>query len=147
LLHLKFSGNGWRELFRYSLFSLIPTGVDITIIYLLHYLLDWPWALAVAIAFILGASVSYFLSITLVFKNYIRQKMRREYPTFIIICTCGFVFNQIIVIGLYSLAWLSQDPNINLWAAKALSVIVVGLFQFLAKKHYLFNNVGKNVKY
>ena len=144
MLQLKFSGNAWWELIRYSFFGLIPTGIDVSSLYLLHNYYDWPESIAVAIAFILGTSIAYLLSITIIFRNYIRQKILKEYPTFLSICALGCVFNQIIVSGLSTINWLGNNNEINLWSAKALSIIVVGLYQFTAKKYYLFNRISKH---
>lgn len=128
---IKFSGSGWQELFRYTVCGTSATVADSSLLYALESWSGFDYLISAALAFLLGAGISYFLTTRWAFKNYHRRQLNQEKLVFFFIMAVGFVGNELIIyhFGAHEVLW-----------SKSLSIIIITAWNFMAKKLMLFNH-------
>ena len=121
------------QLFRYTFVGGIAFIVDFSSLYLLTDFAGFHYLHSAAIAFILGLTINYTLSILWVFKSRAVNKKIIEFIIFAIIGIIGLGLNELII-------WFSTE-RIDLYYlhSKLISTAIVYFWNFLARKYILYN--------
>lgn len=127
---IKFSGSGLKEMALYTVCGTLATIADSSFLFALERWSDLNYLFSAFLAFLLGAGVSYVLSIRWAFKNYYRRELNKEKFLYFCIMFFGLVLNELIIYAF--------GEN-ELAQAKLLSIVVVTIWNFMAKKLILFN--------
>lgn len=121
------------QLFRYTFVGGFAFLIDFGSLYALTEFAGLHYLLSAAVAFILGLSTNYSLSVAWVFP---RRRLRSRWIEFAVFGAIGLVglgFNELIM-------WLLTDKaRFHYLLSKIASTIVVYLWNFFARKYALFN--------
>jgi putative flippase GtrA len=120
------------QLFRYIFVGGIAFIVDLTSLYLLTNYLGIYYLISAAIAFILGLSVNYLLSVNWVFNRRSFENRSFEFGIFAFIGFVGLGLNEVFM-------WFfTQDLQIYYLFSKILAAIIILFWNFFARKYTLF---------
>ena len=123
---------GTHEFIRYFIASAIALVVDAGSLYLLTDVAGLPYLYSGAIAFILGLTVIYVLSVTWVFDRRVLRDPKAEFLLFAVIGIVGLGINEAVL-------WVATDViGLYYLISKVLSVILVFSWNFGARKYALF---------
>ena len=123
---------GTHEFIRYFIASAIALVVDAGSLYLLTDVAGLPYLYSGAIAFILGLTVIYVLSVTWVFDRRVLRDPKAEFLLFAVIGIVGLGINEAVL-------WVATDViGLYYLISKVLSVIFVFSWNFGARKYALF---------
>lgn len=121
------------QMFRYLQVAFLAFLVDFGALYLftefggLHYLVSN------ALAFVLGVSTNYLLSIRWVFKNSALKDRKSEAVIFVAIGVAGLGLNEVFI-------WFfTEVTHLHYMISKIISTGVVFFFNFFVRKFMLFN--------
>lgn len=114
-----------RNMILYVMFGCIASGTDALLFACLYYLGSFPWTIANVISVIAGLSVSFTLNRRFNFK--VLDHPVRRAMVFFSVGSCGLVLSQLIL-------WIGSTLAANMFLAKIISVIIVGVFQFTLNK-------------
>ncbi len=118
------------QIVRFILWGLIPTTVDVCILVTLNDVLGINVLVSSAVAFIISATIGYFVSMRFVF-NGGHMKRSREYVVFVLLSLGGLFINQgIMYLG-------TNAFSVHYLVAKLFSVLVVPAYNFITKKVFL----------
>jgi len=123
---------GLHEFIRYTLASVAALCVDISILWLLTSIIGISYLLAGAIAFLLGLTLIYVLSISWVFEHRTVTKPWAEFSAFALIGLIGLGINELVLwlfTGVFGFYYL---------LSKLASVVFVFSWNFGARKWILF---------
>jgi len=139
---------GTHEFIRYFIASAIALVVDAGSLYLLTDVAGLPYLYSGAIAFILGLTIIYVLSVTWVFDRRVLRDPKAEFLLFAVIGIVGdpkaefLLFAVIGIVGLginEAVLWVATDViGLYYLISKVLSVIFVFSWNFGARKYALF---------
>ncbi|HSE61056.1 MAG TPA: GtrA family protein, partial [Candidatus Saccharimonadales bacterium] len=118
--------HGWVQFFRYGLVGGVAAFFDIGSLYLLVSGLHVHYLVAVAVAFIIGVTVNYLLSIRWVFTSSDKKKL--EFALFVLIGIGGLGLNELLIWALVEFA------HAHYIGAKLVAVIVVLIWNFGLRK-------------
>ena len=106
---------------------------DYVVLYLLTSRLHVMYLISTAVAFMLASTLNYLLSVRFVFES---GKLSRvfEFSFFVATSLAGLAINQLSMWLLVSLC------GINYLLAKAISVVIVTVWNFVTKKKLVFLN-------
>ncbi|MCF7859010.1 MAG: GtrA family protein [Candidatus Cloacimonetes bacterium] len=137
-LFIKKTNNTLIQLFRYSFVGGIAFIVDISSLYLLTEFAQIYYLISAALAFLLGLTVNYILSILWIFRLRVFQSRSLEFTIFTIIGILGLILNEIII-------WFSTEQlKLYYLYSKLISTFIVYFWNFFARKYILYRgNVGK----
>ncbi len=127
-------GRGMQEFIRYFMASLIALIVDVGALYILTSQLGVSYLYSGAIAFLLGLTIVYLLSIFWVFEKRTSMHMGVEFLLFALIGVVGLGINEgvlYVLTGIFGAYYLFS---------KVASVVVVFSWNFLARKYLLFSS-------
>ena len=116
--------------FTYVLIGTIATVLDMTVLYLLSELLGFNYVISNFISVFSGISLSFFLNSRYNFKKTDRIGIKFIY--FASVCFIGMLVGSTIFIFLY------ENLGIYKFIAKAVSVVVAGILQFMFNKNVTF---------
>jgi len=120
------------QLFRYIFVGGFAFIVDLTSLYLLTNYLGIYYLISAAIAFILGLSVNYILSVNWVFDRRSFENRSFEFGIFAFIGLVGLGLNEVFI-------WFfTQDLQIYYLFSKILAAIIILFWNFFARKYTLF---------
>jgi putative flippase GtrA len=120
------------QLFRYILVGGVAFLVDFTSLFILTEYFGIFYLISAALAFILGLTANYFLSVRWVFNNRKLENRNFEFGIFAIIGMVGLGLNEILI-------WFfTQDIQIFYLYSKILAAVVILLWNFFARKFILF---------
>lgn len=123
---------GTHEFIRYFIASAIALVVDAGSLYLLTDVAGLPYLYSGAIAFILGLTIIYVLSVTWVFDRRVLRDPKAEFLLFAVIGIVGLGINEAVL-------WVATDViGLYYLISKVLSVIFVFSWNFGARKYALF---------
>src|SRR3989338_6030026 len=123
---------GTHEFIRYFIASAIALVVDAGSLYLLTDVAGLPYLYSGAIAFILGLTIIYVLSVTWVFDRRVLRDPKAEFLLFAVIGFVGLGINEAVL-------WVATDViGLYYLISKVLSVIFVFSWNFGARKYALF---------
>ena len=121
-----------REFIRYFAASAVALLVDAGILALLTSYAGVPYLISGAISFVFGIVVNYLLSIRWVFERRTFGDARVEFALFFLIGIVGLFINELV------LWFLTSHFGIYYLFSKGISVIIVFLWNFFARKFFLF---------
>ncbi|OQB52486.1 MAG: GtrA-like protein [Firmicutes bacterium ADurb.Bin146] len=116
--------------FTYVLIGTIATILDMSVLYLLSDLLHINYIISNCISVFSGISLSFFLNSRYNFKKTDRIGIKFIY--FASVCLIGMLVGSTIFIFLY------ENLGIYKFIAKAISVAIAGILQFLFNKNVTF---------
>jgi putative flippase GtrA len=121
------------QLFRYTLVGGLAFIIDFGLLFILTHYLNIYYLISAAIAFLLGLTTNYILSIIWVFEKRTIANKKIEFLVFSLIGIVGLGLNEFIM-------WFFTD--ILYWhylLSKIISTVFVYLWNFFARKFVLFN--------
>lgn len=121
-----------QELFRYACASALALVADVSVLVIGVDVLQMHYLLAAAIGFAVGVSVAYALSVRWVFAYRSQPSARQELLIFVTVGLAGLLMNEVVLYT--TVDGLSWDYR----PAKAISAACVFLFNFGARKAFLF---------
>jgi len=126
-----FLQNANLEIRRYLIVGLGATVIDSGVLYLLMTYTDWSRLIAAPIGFTAGLTWSLIWSILWVFPMYKKRPWWQGLAGFGVIGIFGLLINEAII---------GATPSSYLWLSKVISIVMVSIWNFIAKKVILFNN-------
>lgn len=128
---------GFWELARYGLVSILALSIDFSTLIICTETFELHYLLSAALAFTLGVSVAYGLSITWAFKVRARSDRRQEFLIFAGIGIAGLALNEFVM-------WNGTELlGLHYLVSKMLSALLVFFFNFGLRKTLLFSDVGQ----
>jgi len=133
-LLVKKSNSGGVHLLRSVFSSLVAFFVaDFALLVLMVEVFDVYYLTAASISFIIGASVSYYLSVKWVFDTRSWKSKKAEYAMFIVIGIIGVGLNALLI-------WFfTERIEIYYLISKMIAGTTIFFFNFLVRKYTLFN--------
>lgn len=128
-----------RHFILYVINGTIATVVDMGIFFLLTDVVGWHFLLSNTISVFFGILTSFELNSRF---NFRKTDLRlRRFISFAIICLVGMALGSLLLTAFY--VWIGLPK----FFAKALSVIIAGVFQFLFNKNITFSHkpLGKHM--
>ncbi len=120
------------QLIRFVIAGGTTASLDFFMYWLMVSVLGWHYILAVTISFIVASSINYYISIKWVFFNGRFKNQLSEFLLFLFYTTLGLLLNYLILnIGV-------KYFGINKLYVRALSIVVVTIFNFVTKKFFVF---------
>ena len=120
------------QIFRYVLSGSVACVVDYTTLVTLTQVFKLYYLTSAAIAFMLGAAVSYVLNITWVFDQRAFSDRRMEALLFFSIGIAGLFLNH------YCIQFFTEAVKLHYLGSKVISTIAVFTVNFTARKFLLF---------
>jgi len=121
------------EFLRYVLTAIIASSLDFLCLYTLTEVFHIYYLASAVPAFLVGLITSYILNITWVFENRRFNDWWFEFGIFTSIGLVGLFLNEILI-------WVfTEHVHFHYLVSKALSVIIVFFWNFLARKSTLFH--------
>ena len=130
--------SAYIQIFRYILSGSAACAVDYSTLVMLTQVFKLYYLTSAAIAFMLGAAVSYVLNITWVFDQRAFSDRRMEAFLFFSIGIAGLFLNH------YCIQFFTDTAKLHYLGSKVISTIAVFTVNFTARKFLLFRQ--KNVK-
>jgi putative flippase GtrA len=133
-LFIEKTENTLVQLIRYTFVGGFAFLVDFGTLYFLTEIFNLHYLISAAIAFILGLTTNYFLSIKWVFQTRSIKNRKIEFLLFSVIGLIGLGLNELIL-------WIFTDLLlIHYLLSKIITAIFVYLWNFIGRKYLLFNN-------
>jgi putative flippase GtrA len=131
-LFIKRTDNIFIQLFRYTFVGGVAFIADFGSLYLLTDLAGVYYLYSAAIAFVIGLTINYVLSILWVFKSRSVKNRSIEFMIFAVIGLIGLALNEFII-------WFSTERlSIYYLHSKLISTAIVYFWNFLARKYILY---------
>lgn len=127
------------QLFRYGFVGGAAFVVDFGTYFLLTEFVHVHYLLSAAIAFVLGLTVNYLISISWVFNDHKMSSRAAEFAVFAVIGLVGLGLNELIIYVCTDLL------GIHYLVSKIISTIMVFAWNFFARKFILFKS-SKNTQ-
>jgi putative flippase GtrA len=122
----------FQQLRRYTLVGAIAFAFDFTSLFALTRFGGVHYLVAAGIAFLIGLSINYALSIKWVFNRRTIVDKRVEFLLFVVIGLVGLGLNELLI-------WIfTEMARFHYLASKILSTVFVYLWNFFARKYSLF---------
>lgn len=126
------TNNTLIQLFRYTFVGGIAFIFDFGSLYVLTEIYNIHYMISAAIAFLIGLSINYYLSIVWVFKKRSLKSKSLEFSIFMLIGLVGLILNELFI-------WIfTEIANIYYLNSKILSTFLVYLWNFFIRKYILF---------
>lgn len=120
------------QLFKYTFVGGIAFIFDFGSLYVLTEIYNIHYMISAAIAFLIGLSINYYLSIVWVFKKRSLKSKSLEFSIFMLIGLVGLILNELFI-------WIfTEIANIYYLNSKILSTFLVYLWNFFIRKYILF---------
>lgn len=121
-----------HDLFKYGFVAVFALAADAGSLFALHAL-GMNYLIAATIAFLLGTLVNFTLSNGYVFKDPVIKNKGVNFMAFTLIGVISLLFNNVIIWACFS------QLGLGLVTAKAIAVSIVFFWNFLARRHFLYN--------
>lgn len=121
-----------HELTWYAVASVFALAVDAGLLWLLVHFISVGYLAAATFSFVAGATVAYFISVRLAFRNHRLEDRRAEFAGFIALGAPGLAINA----GVISLA--VESFGLHFMLAKCLAAGTTFGYNFLARRQMLF---------
>ncbi len=121
------------QFFRYGVVGVVAMLVDMSVFYYANTLLEWHYVVAQTIAFLCGIAINYVLSILWVFTS--KHSRAREMIGFFVIGVGGLLLSYLCLFLFIDMLHVHQLDNM---VAKALTTVIVFLWNFGMRKRYVF---------
>ena len=126
------TNNLFIQLFRYTIVGGIAFVFDFGTLTVLTEIFNIYYLLSAAIAFLLGLSVNYLLSIIWVFEKHTVKAKSVEFAVFALIGVVGLALNEFFI-------WFfTEIVDFHYLISKILSTVFVYLWNFFVRKYTLF---------
>ena len=106
--------------------------IDIALLLTLAEYLGVYYLFSAAIAFLIASIINYLLSILVVFKTGRHKNKKKEFIYFLLFTSVGVILNHSVIY------FCTNTFMINLFISKSFSTVIVTIFNFLTKKHFVF---------
>ena len=120
------------QAFRYVLAGALACVIDYSALIMLTNILKLYYLVSAAIAFLLGAAVSYLLNVAWVFDGRIFKNRYLEASIFLSIVITGLFVNH------YCILFFTESVKLHYLTSKFISTIFVGWLNFSSRKYILF---------
>ena len=120
------------QAFRYVLAGTLAYAIDYSALITLTHFFKIYYLMSAAIAFLLGAAVSYMLNISWVFDGRTFKSRYLEVSIFLAIVITGLFINH------YCILFFTETVKLHYLVSKFVSTILVGWLNFSARKYILF---------
>jgi putative flippase GtrA len=121
-----------NQILRFAVVGGFTAALDYASLFILVEFYEINHLISAAIGFFIGSTSNYVLSIIFVFEGGKFKSLYTEFFIFIFFTILGLLLNHLIM-------WLGVDViKTNYLIIKAISLILVTLFNFLSKKHIVF---------
>jgi len=125
--------NTFIQLFRYTFVGGVAFIVDFSSLFIFTEFLNIYYLISAAIAFLLGLTINYILSIVWVFSKRTFRNKRFEFGIFALIGIVGLGFNELFI-------WFfTEHIHFHYLLSKIVSTVFVYLWNFFARKSILFS--------
>ncbi len=125
--------NIFVQLFRYTFVGGIAFIVDFTSLFVLTGFLGIHYLISAMVAFLLGLTTNYLLSITWVFNKRTLNNRLHEIIIFAVIGAVGLGLNEFFI-------WFfTEKMSVHYLGSKVISTVFVYLWNFLARRFVLFS--------
>ncbi|NTW27675.1 MAG: GtrA family protein [Candidatus Moranbacteria bacterium] len=119
-----------RQFFKYLVCGGAATVSDMSVLFVLNYLLGINHLIAAGFGFGVGVATNYSLNKVLVFKS--NGKVKKEFPLFVLIGLGGLAWTEFIL-------WMLVDKfDLNVMLAKMVAVVLVLNWNFFMRKRFVF---------
>ena len=126
------TNNTLIQLFRYTFVGGFAFIFDFGLLYILTEYFNIYYLVSAAIAFLLGLTINYFLSVIWIFKNRSIKSKYVEFVVFALIGIVGLALNEFII-------WFfTEIINTHYLYSKLISTALVYLWNFFIRKFTLF---------
>ncbi len=123
---------GAHEFIRYFVASGIALCLDVGSLYVLTSIFTVPYLISAVIAFVIGLTTIYVLSVNWVFEHRVLRDAKAEFAVFTLIGMVGLALNELVL-------WvLTGQLGLYYLLAKGVSIAVVFSWNFGARKWLLF---------
>lgn len=120
------------QFIKYVVAGGIATVHDFVALYILTEFFQIYYLISATLAFTIGISINYFLSIKWVFNNRKFTNIYHEIMTFVLISLIGLILNNLIL-------WILTESFLIFYIySKAMATVIVLLWNYLAKKSIIF---------
>ena len=127
------TNNTLIQLFRYTFVGGVAFIFDFGTLYILTEFFNIYYLVSAALAFLLGLTINYFLSVIWVFKERSIKSKYVEFVVFAFIGIIGLALNEFIM-------WFfTEIVNLHYLYSKLISTIIVYLWNFFIRKFILFS--------
>lgn len=131
-IFVKPTTNIWIQFIRYGFVGGVAFLADYGSLFFFAAIVGLHYLLSAAIAFVIGLTVNYLLSISYVFSASRKTEIWVEFTVFLIIGVVGLGLNELIM-------WCGCDMlNLHYMIVKLISTGIVFFWNFLARKFILF---------
>ena len=132
-----FSAKTVRQFLSYFCVGGVAALVEWSVFSLLEYLLDIPYLLATALAFLVSTTVNWILGRTFTFKNSAYQKKKTK-EVFLIfsVSAVGLAFNLLLMVLFVDV--IGMNTNFLKTVAKILATGIVFVWNFLSRKLWIY---------
>ena len=120
------------QIFRYILAGAAAYALDYSALVVFTEILGLYYLTSAAMAFLLGAIISYILNVTWVFSDRVFKNRRLELSIFLSIGIAGLFLNH------YCIKFFTESVNMHYLTSKIISSIIVSAANFSARKYILF---------
>ncbi len=131
LLTIK-TDNTYIQLFRYTFVGCIAFICDFSVLYLLTEFFMFHYLVSAALAFLLGLTVNYILSVNWVFNSRSLENRYAEFVVYSLIGVAGLALNELIIWG------FTEYFMVHYLGSKIISTVIVYVFNFTVRKSLLF---------
>ncbi len=122
------------QVFKFMIVGLTCASLEFSIFHVLHLRYGIDYLTANVVSVIVAIFVNYFLSRKFVFQRS-KHSVTFEVSTFVVFSVAAIVLNHLI---LWFLVEIAKFEQIGL--CKAVTIILVAVFNFVTKKHIVFKN-------
>ena len=119
------------EFLRYGIVGVTSVIIDYFVIYISYSLLENSMKLAVTLGYFISTVVNYFLH-----KNYTFSSTKENHKNTIFKYIILIIGSYLLTISMIS--FLCEDLNMNLYMAKAGTLILVYIYGFIIGKYFIF---------
>ena len=120
------------QFFRYLLVGSTSFVFDFAILYLLTSIVHIPYLISTTLAFIVGLTVNYFLSIIWVFNTKDGVNRKREFTLFCIVGVIGLILTDLFM-------WLFTDKvHFFYLVSKIVTTVIIFFWNFLGRRYVYY---------
>ena len=122
------------QFLKFGVVGALATVVDYVILMLLSQVAGWDPLPASVISFLVSLAFNYLASMHFVFERRDDLSRRRELAAFVALSAVGLVINSLLI---WAGTALFGDGALSVTLTKAAATLVVGIWNFWSRKHWL----------
>ena len=122
----------WVQLFRYLFVGTTAFVFDFTILFLLTSKLHVPYLVSTTLAFLVGVTINYLLSILWVFNTKESINRKKQFTLFLIVAVIGLILTDLFM-------WLLTDKaHFFYLVSKIVTTVIVYFWNFLGRRYVYY---------